>query len=275
MIIIGTNDLCLQEKLLSKTDLTLEFVIKAGQTAEATRILVELQPKKKKAQGSKFHKSEKQKQNTTVTIRRGEAWGNLLPQRSEKIAERKFCSYSQFRGNCPAYHQICNARRKRNHFAKMCPSSKHLKEIMQNYSESPVAEEEQTYVGCIKSKTQSITHKWKIYEVNSTSEYWFVTLEIKRTKKRFKIDSGSQVNIIPKKDYQLLKNKPGLKPIRTSSTAHNGTSIPVLRKWTVQIPHGNKTYDMPVIVKPLQCWHAPNKNSCQYLKVGTCFPLKM
>ena len=30
MIIIGTNDLYLQEKLLSETDLTLEFVIKAG-----------------------------------------------------------------------------------------------------------------------------------------------------------------------------------------------------------------------------------------------------
>ena len=38
----GTNNLHLQKKLLSETDLTLEFAIKAGQTAEATRQLVEL-----------------------------------------------------------------------------------------------------------------------------------------------------------------------------------------------------------------------------------------
>ena len=37
MIIIGTNDLRLQEKLRSETDLTLEIAIKADQTAEATR----------------------------------------------------------------------------------------------------------------------------------------------------------------------------------------------------------------------------------------------
>ena len=64
------------------------------------------------------------------------------------------------------------------------------------------------------------------------SEDSLVTLEVNGTKTRLKIDSGSQVNIIPKKDYQLLKNKPGLK-----LTAYNDTSIPVLGKYAVQIPH--------------------------------------
>ena len=56
MIIIETNDLRLQEKLLSETDLTLEMAIKAGQTTEtASRSLT------KRAQGSKFHKNGKKK----------------------------------------------------------------------------------------------------------------------------------------------------------------------------------------------------------------------
>ena len=42
MIIIGNKDLCLQEKLLSETDLMLEFAIRAGQIAEVTRRQVEL-----------------------------------------------------------------------------------------------------------------------------------------------------------------------------------------------------------------------------------------
>ncbi len=71
---------------------------------------------------------------------------------------------------------------------------------MQNDSDSPSSEEEQIYVGFITAKTQSTIHKRKRYEVNSTSEGWFVTLEVNGTKARFKIDSDSQVNIILKKD---------------------------------------------------------------------------
>ena len=119
---------------------------------------------------------------------------------------------------------------------------------MQNDSDPPASEEDQTNVGCITAKVQLTIHKRKTYEVNSTSEDWFVTLEVNGAKTRFKIDSGSQVNIIPKKDYQLLKNKPGLKPTRRGLTAYNGTSIPVLGKCAVQIPHKNKTYEVPIIV---------------------------
>ena len=72
---------------------------------------------------------------------------------------------------------------------------------MQNDSDSPASEEEQTYVGCITANKQSTTYKQKTYKINSTSEDWFVTLEVNGTKTSFKIDSGNQVNIIPKKDY--------------------------------------------------------------------------
>ena len=84
--------------------------------------------------------------------------------------------------------------------------------------------------------------------VNSTSEDSFVTLEVNGTKTRFKIDSGRQVNIIPKKDYKLLKNKHGLNPTLTRLTACYVNSIPVLGKWSVQIPHKDKIYDVPIIV---------------------------
>ena len=80
--------------------------------------------------------------------------------------------------------------------------------------------------------------------MNSTSEDRLVSLKVNGTKTRFKIDSGSQVNIIPRKDYHLLKNKPG----STRLTANNGTSILVLGKCAVQIPHKNITYDVPIII---------------------------
>ena len=165
----------------------------------------------------------------------------------EKITECKSCSYSHFRGNWLAYNQIYNTCKKRNHFAKMCPSNKHVKEIIQNDFDSPASEQEQTYVGCITPKTLSTTQT-KIYEVNSTSEDWFVTLVVNGTKTRFKNGSGSQVDIIPKKEYQLLKNKTGLKRTRTRLTAYNGTFIPALGKCAVQILQKNITFDVPRIV---------------------------
>ena len=110
----------------------------------------------------------------------------------------------------------------------MCSSNKHIKEIMQNDCDSPASEEEQTNVGCITAKTQSTTRK--TYEVSSTSEDWFVTLEVNGIKTKLKIDLGNQVNIIPEKDYQLLKNKPELKSTCTRLTAYNDTTVAGVNK---------------------------------------------
>ena len=75
-----------------------------------------------------------------------------------------------------------------------------------------------------------------------------VHIAVNDTRTRFEIDKGSQVNIIPRKDYHQLKNKSGLKPCRTSLTAYNGTSIPVLGKCVVQIPLKNNIYDVPIFI---------------------------
>lgn len=63
MIIIGTNNLHLQEKLLSETDLTPRVAIKAGQTAEATRQQVGLL--KGESKEVNFIKNEKDSYQST------------------------------------------------------------------------------------------------------------------------------------------------------------------------------------------------------------------
>ena len=84
MIIIWTNDVCHQEKILSETDLTQEFAIKAGQTSEATRQVGLLQ---REAKEVNFKKSEKQQQQQkTVTSRWKKAWGNSLSQKAELLS---------------------------------------------------------------------------------------------------------------------------------------------------------------------------------------------
>ena len=118
----------------------------------------------KRAQGRKFHKKWK---NSYLSVKKGLKKLTLTKSRTpfrlteKKMTECKFCSYSHFWGNCPAYNQICNTCKKRNHFVKMCPSNKHVKEIMQNDSDSPASEDEQANVGFIMAKTvTNKKHTW-------------------------------------------------------------------------------------------------------------------
>ena len=146
-----------------------------GQTAEATRRQVGL------LQGSKFHESGKNKKKKKKKKK--------IKQNREKN-NRMQILFIHFRGNCPVYNQICNTWKKRNYFAKMCPSNKHAKE---NYAEWLwfTSISGRTTL-CRLHHSQNIvnnTHTRKTYEVNSTSEDWFVTLELNGTKTRFKINS--------------------------------------------------------------------------------------
>lgn len=106
---------------------------------------------------------------------------------------------------------------------------------MLNDSDLPVSED----VVNITTKTLSPTYKRK------TSEDCLVTLAVNGTRLKFKIDSGSQVNIL---SNQLTENKSGLKHTHIKLIAYNDTSIPVLGKCVVQIPHTNRTYNVSLIV---------------------------
>ena len=153
---------------------------------------------------------------------------------------------------------------------------------MQNDSDSPVSEEEQICVGYITAKILSPTHKRKTYEVNSTSEDWFVILEVNGAKTRFKIDSGSQINIIPKKDYQLLKNEFRLKPTRTRLQRHLYPSTRKMcstnskQKQHIGCPNiCNRHWRLSSPRTKNQCSYAPIKKSSQHLKERTCFLLEI
>ena len=134
MIIIGTNDLRLQEELQLETDFTLEFAIKAGQTTEATRRQKELQ---REPTDVNFTKSEK-----SVTSQRKKAWGNSPSQRAELLSPTEKNNRMQILFILILSRQLhriqpnLQHQQKRNHFAKIYPSNKYIKKNMQNDSDS-------------------------------------------------------------------------------------------------------------------------------------------
>ncbi|CAH3172749.1 unnamed protein product, partial [Porites lobata] len=64
---------------------------------------------------------------------------------------------------------------------------------------------------------------------------WSVILESNGTNINFKLDTGSQVNILPKKEYSKLIHKPKLHPAKVKLTAYNGTNIPVIGKCIITL----------------------------------------
>ena len=64
----------------------------------------------------------------------------------------------------------------------------------------------------------------------------------------YKIDSGAQVNILPKKGFYSLQNRPGLKDTKVKLKAYNGSSIPVLGRCVTQVKHKNRTVPVLFIV---------------------------
>ena len=212
------------------------MTIKIGQSTEANSTPTMI------AKGSKFHKKWK-KENKNKNKKK-----NSNQPAKKKLSRRVElpCPIEKKKTECNSVHTRTfeaiapHAARKRSHFVKMSPSNKHVQEIMPDDSDPPVLEDEQIYEGCITVQTQSQTYKRKTWgKLND----WLITFVVNGSRTSFKIDLGSRVNINPKKDYHLVKNKPGLKPTRTRLTGYNGTSISGLGKYVVQIPHKNNIYD--------------------------------
>ena len=107
MVIIGTKDKKLQERLLRKPDTTLDEAIKQGKTSEASRQHREiLNPSNKSNLHADVinHKMRKDYSNN----RRSESSTNWedrskkYEKKPEMIMNCQYCSYQHKRGKCPA-----------------------------------------------------------------------------------------------------------------------------------------------------------------------------
>ena len=81
---------------------------------------------------------------------------------------------------------------------------------------------------------------------------WTIYLNTNGTDVEFKIDSGAQVNILQKNEFNRLHYKPTLKSTRVKLTAYNGSSIPVLSKCIAKAVHKNKPVYVLFIVADIK-----------------------
>jgi hypothetical protein len=94
---------------------------------------------------------------------------------------------------------------------------------------------------------ESNNNEFTIFAIGSESESeWTVDMDTNGSNVRFKLDTGAQVNVLPKSQYDKLLRRPKLKSTKVKLTAYNGTNIPVVGRCIARIAH-KKNRDVPVM----------------------------
>ena len=244
VIIMGLLDNKLRERLLREPDLTLEKAIKHGQAAEETKqharmLQRQLESEKKSIDAVKHNTKSKSNQSTL--------------SKPNFFKNCKFCAGSHNRGSCPAYSRKCKLCNETGHFAKCCPKNS-VNVVEQNEDYSSDSDFEVSTITATKAENhphhQSSKDEANVMSVNdqSSPNDWNIILTTNGTNVTYKIDTGAQVNVLPKKLFYSLSNRPNLKPTGIKLTAYSGSNIPVIGKCIAHMKLKNRLVPVLFIV---------------------------
>ena len=166
-----------------------------------------------------------------------------------------------------------------NHFAQCCPK-KQRRSNPQQARNRPIREitrhpdlredEWENFVGAITVESlgeEKDVNETTLHSNNAEDEVleWSVILESNATNINYKLDTGSQVNILPKKEYTKLIHKPKLHPAKVKLTAYNGTNIPVIGKCIITLKNRYQEYKVLFILAEMDSVPLIGLNTCKKL----------
>lgn len=219
-IVFGTADDQLRERLLREDSLSLESAIKAAQSTEiaANQKRVWQSPEAKAVEAiSKEKVSSK-----------------------DKTPNQKRACYKCKRWHepkkCPAYGQRCRKCGRKNHFAAACRTKKMVDDVEETRSNSSNAQYEILQVCASKSSE------------------WIINATVENSKLKLKVDTGSQVNLIP---VRWLKNfgahKYELQESKATLRSYSGQAIKHLGTVVMPVTYQGKTVSLKFFVVLKRC----------------------
>ena len=257
MIICGVSDRALRERMLREPKIDLKKAIELGQAAEQTKQHAkQLTTQVDRSLNKISHSKRKGRKQSIAGAASNETEDKYFKgKQSEMIKHCKFCAGSHARGRCPAYGKKCNRCNRINHYAKCC--TKRVQEIEEeSCDESPDSSSDtEFYIGSVTATEKDsetvpdFEEPLKIDSVDDESlSQWSVNLETAGEDICYKIDTGAQVNVLPKKMFDKLTPRPKLKNTSVKLSAYNDTSIPVAGKSILPLMHKGKMHHVLFIV---------------------------
>ncbi|CAB4013810.1 Hypothetical predicted protein [Paramuricea clavata] len=213
-IICGIKANRLQARMLREDDLTLDKAISICKADEESRKQLKGLTKDDSFKVSSVKKSSRKGNNEGRPANFGREKQKISSGGLGEVIKFSKCRRDHPSKQCPAYGKVCHACRKLNHLAKYFRSRK-VHGIEQMHTDPDIL-----FVGTVDKKHEQST------KTELTKDERFITLEVNETPIKFKVDTGSQANIIPLSMYRELKGPKGpVQASRTSLTSYTGDKL--------------------------------------------------
>ena len=215
-IVLGVRSQRVRERLLREDDLDLGKAIKICQAAEVTERQIE-------TLSQKFSDGE-----ANVHYNRGRHNPKHKPVQTHSKQKPKSnftkcncCDTAHAPRACPAFNKSCNACGKQGHFSRVCRSKPKVRYV----SRDEVSDPAELFVGMVKSGHDTRDGRWS------------QNLRVDGKTIDFKLDTGSDVNIISELEYQTITPKPRLDKSQTLMTSYSGGPIQSLGVCCVSVQY--------------------------------------
>ena len=229
-IVIGLLDAKLSEKLQLDPELTLPKAINQARQSEAVKKQQTLMRNDfKESTGTK---NEVDAVKTEIFRKDDSSGGPDETPNSKKPPTRPpsnrcyRCGKSpgHVRQNCPAKTAICHKCSRKGYWASVCKSSQTVGEIEEDYA----------FLGAIGTERNE--------------DIWSVDLTLNNSPVRFKIDTGTDVTVIPESVYKKLKPTPTLTRSGKTLFGPAHTTLPVLGCFMGVIKRGEESSSQEIFV---------------------------
>ncbi|XP_069106252.1 uncharacterized protein [Argopecten irradians] len=250
----GIRSDALRARLLRESDLSLQKCIDLCKAASMTeKHMKTLALAESKEQDIDNIRSRGKVRGNSRNSGRGGPSRKATPGDRQSRQTSNTCSYCAMvhRGNLsPARGQTCRKCGKRNHFAKACKSK-------QKFTDKPTQQ---------VNVVEHIEHELFIDSVEcNEGNTWIAPLEIQGNLIPLKIDTGSDVNIIPKNEFDKMRNKPRIHKTKLKLTAYNAGPIEAIGQCLCEVKHKNKKHTVLFIICPGNVKPIIGRNSSEAL----------
>ena len=229
-IVCGIRSDEVRARLLRDPDLTLKKAIDICRAAETSETQLKCLAEEKpvdfvQKRGNLRPRHKTAKHGTTQPTQKKQT-SKETPSQTYKC---KKCGYTHEKMKCPAYGKKCRNCSKLNHFAKMCKKQQ-VHALDGNNQNDSDSEYEQYFVESLENSS-------------SHEKDWKIVVDINGKKLEMKLDTGSQVNVLPIKIYNRLSNST-LQKSRCKLISYSGHKLNTIGKATLLV--GTKEKFSPV-----------------------------
>ena len=246
-IVCGVNDKTTRKRLLQERQLTLKGSCDICRSAEATSIQLGAIGGEAKPEADSVNKVKSKSTRKTEKFVKFEK----SAKKKVKSAECKFCGkkHEFKRGVCPAWGKTCAKCQGRNHFANKCPGKN--VNLLDETDDSDVES-----LNCVEN----------VNNVSTDSVYAMMQIVGKSAKKvKFQLDSGSSINVLPKKYIGRMPIEPTTKKLKmwnNSLYTPEGTTRLILRN-----PRNDEQYSMKFVISNSDFQPLLGKKACEAMKL--------